>query len=472
MKKSGNIAIGLLLATAALTSNHLSAEESKPTLKPIVLSIIQGRAWVEKYVQQYPEIRWLADSNVRKTQEGQDTLQGTYSEQLYGAKFVEFDRTMMTLHCLRLILDGSDKAYQTFVADQPKEVRLSRGSFEALHRQGQRLLQSKWLGLSELEIAQVMETALVLGDIGKSQIARRVFKEYDIHAPDHDDFYGEAMGIIEKHPELCPSFARLSSSAKLLLVKIANLAHYGHVTHLEGGAGMFSKLRESSIASTDPLALDFDLFIHTCDVAGALGHVNNQSSIMYTELTHRAMQEMGEAVRVLSDPSKTEWDAYNAYLQVRASWLGLNPKDSSERVLARIGAMLRLFTKEEGIVLRRAISELDEPARDRIALQLDAAQKAQGGRTPTYMPAVLVNLSNSSLLGASKEERLSKAITLGLPFIARVLEKHKEMVAKDEIDINIPLNFNETAGVAKTAPLLLTKDFTIDKEGGVHVVSE
>jgi hypothetical protein len=183
------------------------------------------------------------------------------------------------------------------------------------------------------------------------------------------------------------------------------------------------------------------------------------------------MQEMAEAVRVLSDRGKTEWDAYNAYLQVRASWMGLNPKDSSERVLARIGAMLRLFTEEEGVVLRKAISELDETTRDRIALQLDAAQKIYCGRTPTYMPAVLINLFNNPQLGTCKEERLSKAITLGLPFIARVLEKHKEMVAKKEIDINIPLNFNETAGVAKTSPLHLTKDFTIDKEGGVHVVT-
>ena len=97
--------------------------------------------------------------------------------------------------------------------------------------------------LSELQIAQAMETALVLGDIGKSEKARELFKPYGINAPDHDDFYGEAMHVIEKHPKLCPSFARLSSSAKNLLVNIANLAHYGHITHLEGGVGTFSKLK-------------------------------------------------------------------------------------------------------------------------------------------------------------------------------------------------------------------------------------
>lgn len=85
------------------------------------------------------------------------------------------------------------------------------------------------------------------------------------------------------------------------------------------------------------------------------------------------------------------------------------------------------------------------------------------------MPAVLVNLLNNSQLGESKEERLSKAITLGLPFITRVLEKHKKMLANHEIDPNIPLNFNKMAGVAKALPHSLSKEFHIDKEGNVHL---
>ena len=34
-------------------------------------------------------------------------------------------------------------------------------------------------------------------------------------------------------------------------------------------------LRLTLVANTDPVAFSFDLFVHTCDVAGALGHVNN-----------------------------------------------------------------------------------------------------------------------------------------------------------------------------------------------------
>ena len=117
-------------------------------------------------------------------------------------------------------------------------------------------------------------------------------KPYGAILPDPDDFYGEALKVLQTHPRLSSSFMKLPFSAKQLLGKVANLAHYGHVTHLEGGPSMFTKLKNSAVAAKDPTALSFDLFVHTCDVAGALGHVNNTSSIVYTEQTHLAMQAM------------------------------------------------------------------------------------------------------------------------------------------------------------------------------------
>ncbi len=465
----------LLICTAVLTFIGISAKENKdiaPLFQPVIFSCLQGKQWVEHCVELHPEIIWLADVNVRKTEEGQTTLQGTYSEQLFGQKYIEFDRTIMTIHCLKLFLDGSDEAYVEFTAAQPQEIKLSRESFQILHLQGQELLQSKWQGLPTQQMALAMETALVLGDIGKSEKARELFKPYGIQAIDHDDFYGETIKLIEKCPALCPSFACLPPSAKKLLVEIANLAHYGHITHLEGGTGMFAKLKESELPFKDPTAVSFDLFVHTCDVAGALGHVNNRSSLVYTEPTHRAMQAMANAVRVLSDPNKSERDAYNTYICQRASWLGLDANDSSDRVLARIGAMLRLFSPEEGGVLKMAMNQLDASNREKISEQLDEQQPSQTGRTPTYMPAVLVNLSNNTQLGKSKEERLVAAVTIGLPFIARVLEKYQGMLASQEISPDIPLNFNKVAGVAKTSPECFNEGFIIDNEGNVHLFVE
>jgi hypothetical protein len=460
-KKSGRTAIALLLAAVVYAS-------PLPAAEPIVLSPVEGTSWVRKCMEQYPELEWLADADVRKTQEGVDTLEGTYSEQLFGAKYIEFDRSVMALHCMRLFVDGSKKAYETFTAAQ-KDSKLTWESFQDVHKRTNRLLQSKWGGMSGTELMQAMETGLILRDLGKSPKMREIFKPFAALPPDHDDCYGKMIEVLLDHPKLCPSFARLNPSGKALLAKTANLAHYGHITHLEGGAGMFSQLKKHRIVIDDPIAIEIDLQIHLWNVAGALGHVNNRSSIVYTELTHRALQEMAKAVHILADPDKTEWDAYSAYLQARAKWLNMNPQENSECVLARVGAMLRLFTPQEGAVLQKAMAQFDDRMKERIIVQLHAAQESTKGRTPTYMPAVLVNLSNNRELGPTREERLHKAVTLGLLFITRVLEQHQAMLSKGEIDPDIPLNFNDAAGFAKTDPYLLINTFEIDRDGTVYI---
>ncbi len=432
----------------------------------LTLSEVKGLEWVKKCTQQYPEILWLADAEVRKTEEGLATEQSSYSEQLFGQKFIEFDRTIMTLRCLQLILDGSESAYQEFTMDQPNGAKLSRTSFESLHAQGVDLIKSQYANMSELEILQAMEASLVLGDIGKSGKAREIFNPYGATAPDHDDFHEETMQILDCYPNLCPTFDKLSPLAKNLLVQTANLAHYGHVTHLEGGPGMFSKLKQSGLSS---FAIAFDCFVHICDTAGALGHANNKSSLVYTEETYRAKQAVVSTCQILSNSKKTEVDAYNAYLKIRADWLGLNDQDRIDRALTRMGAMLRLFTPEDGMLLKKAILELDSELQIKILKQLDTKEGKDLERTPTYMPAVLVNLSNNFQLGITREERISKAVILGLPFLAKVLEKHKHALFENKTNSKNPLNFNKAAGIAKERPYALLNEFTIDQEGNVCI---
>lgn len=454
-------------------NTELVINENAPKIsiapKPMIFSPIEGKLWVEECVKQYKEILWLADSDVRITEEGEATLERSYSEQLFGQKYIEFDRTIMTIHCLKLISDGSDKAHETFTAAQPENVKLSKKSFNTFHLEVQSLLKSGWEGLSEWQIAQAMETDLVIGDIGKSEKARTLFKPYGIGAPDHDDFHGELMQeVLKKHPKMCPSFAKLSAAAKKLLINTANLAHLGHIIHSENGLRPFTGLKENIQLLKDPIILRWLLTLYKLDASAALGHLNNQSSLVYTEPTHLAMQAMEDAIKVLLEPEKEEIDAFNAYLKKRASWLGLNSTDKYDRVLTRIGAMLRLFTVEEGEILKKAMNDLDSNIRDKIALALDIKEKEPlNPLTRTYLPAVLGNLLNNKKLGKSREERLDKAIKIGLPFIARVLEQHKELVIKGEIDPKIPLCFNRAAGVAKESPNLLSGKFKIDEEGNV-----
>src|SRR5579862_821028 len=466
VKKTKMLGLYLLLAgTVLITPFGLNARIHRPTVQPMVLSSLEGVQWVKKCIERHPEISWLADNNVRITQEGQASKEASYSVQIYGKDYPEFNRTILSLYFLRLALDGSDAAYAQFTAAQPIELRLPRGRFHELHLEGQRLLKSGWGGLTELQMADVMEAALVLGDIGKSQIAREIFKE--VTDPDHDDFHNKAMQILEKHPELCPSFARLPAAGKKLLIQIAKInTHYGHITHIEGRRSMFTPLKESGIAETDPLLIDLDLYVYTWDVAAALGHVKFTTSLVYHKQCDQAMQAMKRAVHVLADPTKTEQDALDSIVTEHASWIGLDPKDKYDRVLARVAAMMRLFTPEEGAILRKAMLEMSPEMRDRIVQQFDVSGEniTKNELTDTYIPAVLVNLLNNPALGKTREERLSKAIFLGLPFLTIVLEKYKKPESR--------LDFNDIAGVAKTSPASLSKEAFVDKEGRVHIAAD
>jgi len=421
----------------------------------ILFSSLLASDKVSSLLERYPEILWLADLDVKKTEEGKAGV-ASFSEQMFGQKFVEFDRTLMTLHCLHLFVDGSDEAYEIFTRHQKESERLQKHSFIALHFEAKAILQSGWGNLSEGELLQAMETSLVLGDLGKSGKARQLYLPYGIEAQDHDDFYGEVM---REAPDLCPSFQRLPRAAKKLLQKTANLAHYRHIFHLEGEPQMFSQLKKSKIAFEDPIALAFDLFVHTCDIAGALGHVNNVSSLAYKEMTHQAEKSMERAVWSLSNPTFTEWDAYDVHLETLASWLGFDPSNRTERALTRAGAMLRLYTLQEGNLLKKGVEELDSQDREEIVSLLDPQLGEELPRTPTYMPAVLVNLSN--------QVGLIKAVRLGLPFIARVLKVYKEEIAAEAFNPNIPLNFNKMAFIAKTYPKALQDPFYIDEDGNV-----
>ena len=426
-----------------------------------------GTTDVASYLKKYPEILWLADADVVSTQEGVASSKDPYSKQFFGERYIEFDRTILSLKCLDLIFSGDDCAFKQFVKRQKKDVCLSKESFNQLHQKVLSLFRLSRNILTEKDMIQALETALVLGDIGKSAKAREIFNEYGANAPDHDDFHEQVIKILQTHEHLCPSYSRLNPAAKKLVASSANLAHYGHITHLEGDLGMFSQLKTRSADKDFELLLAFDTLVHICDVAGALGHVERDTSLVYTQNAFDAMEGVIDSCKVFESQNGKAIDAYNLYLSIRAKLLGLDPFDKKDRVLTRMAAMLRLFTPGDGSILKCAIQNLSDETRECVVKQLDINVDSNFKRTPTYMPAVLINLANNPQLGSSFEERLSNSVTLGLPFIARVLANYNDELIKSKLDSNIPLCFNSAAGVVKVRPDALSQSFTIDEEGNV-----
>ncbi|MDF2578140.1 MAG: hypothetical protein K0S74_1624 [Chlamydiales bacterium] len=422
---------------------------------------------VKNLLKRYPELNWLADKNVQATQENSPNKHPeAYSVQIFGEFYSEFERSFLSINCLHWILDGSIESHAKFIKGQTAP-QLSFESFQKLHQMAQNCV-TNYAGLSKEEMIQILETGLVLGDMGKSKIARDMLSKYGITAPDHDDFYGEAI-LNEQANQALPSFQKLPLKGQKLLQESAHLAHYGHITHAEGGPNMFSNLKQSNIIGKAPLAFDVNMLIHICDVAGALGHVNNHSSLVLNQNSFDAMEAVIKACKTLV--GSDEKAAYLSYLNTRAQKLNLDVSTPQGQVLARIAAMCRLFTISEGKALEQGFVALDPAERATIIHEFSIGGANQLPRTPTYMPAVLVNLINNQELGKDRLERIKLSLKYGLPSIAKILQNYKDMLQKGELHSNVPLNFNQIAGAVRNDPrALLNREFSIDKTTGEVLV--
>jgi len=209
---------------------------------------------------------------------------------------------------------------------------------------------------------------------------------------------------------------------------------------------MFTDLKASDILTKDSCAFDFAVHVYVCDVAGALGHRSNKGSRSYDDQTFRAIEAAIEACRSLE--TQDEKFAYEHYLRKRADWLGIELTSESDRMLVRVGAMMRLFEPEQGTALREGFASLLARERMNALCYLSPIAASYFQRTPTYLPAVLVNLLNNEKTAQTQPERIRKAIRIGVPYIVEALRKYNNLLLCGEISNDVPLNFNRIAGVA------------------------
>lgn len=407
----------------------------------------------------YPEILYLADSDVKFTHERFASEKGSFSKQLFGKQYIEFDRTLMGMRSLDLFLKGDFDAYQEFTGFGKNN--LSEQSFQKIHTLFINLLNSKLGRCSSEEILEAIKVEQILSDIGKSTKAKSTFEVQGIIAEDHDDFYAHLIQFLNKNPKFSPSFNKLTPKARDLILKTVSVAHYGHITHTEGRPEMFASIKEflDNHPKDGKYYIIFNFIGHIFDVAGAAGHVNTSYSVVYNENTHKALMATLDSCLFLQDLNKNINDAYDYYLKTRSKLLNLNHNDIEGMVLTRLSCMLRLFVPEEAQKLKNAFAQIPENRRYKILQQFYTKESNFDNPVHTYIPAVLVNFQD-----------IEKAITIGLPFVSRTLEKYVEIRQNNLINSNIRLNFNLIAGVVKSNPLsLATSDPKINFNGEVSI---
>jgi hypothetical protein len=88
-------------------------------------------------------------------------------------------------------------------------------------------------------------------------------------------------------------------------------------------------------------------------------------------------------------------------------------------------------------------------------------------RLPLFTPEVLVNLSSNPALGTGPKERLTQALHIGLPLLAKVMRSNQENDGKREA-----LDFCLVAELAQIDPSrLIRKNFSIEESGIVQMAN-
>lgn len=411
----------------------------------------------------YPEIAFLANNNTAATNEGtasnNDCNSWTYflvKEGLLKStsqKHIELERTLHSLLCFNLIIDGSKSAYN-YWKQQQKQAILTLDSFEMLHDLAIHTVNNN-------EIFKAIEASLVYSDLGKSQEIKKLGIKEGLIIDDHDDFmeaFYSSNSTIKKR--IIPSFEDLLPNIKQHIIQLNTSVpiHWGYFLQLEGGQNMFAKLLNDNKINAEFLKQNF--LINICDIAGALAHVTPLGSLTFNEHVWSAFQMVLETIEqflIHQDPN----EAYLDLINKKANYLGYelnNDEDGKLAILTRIGFFLRLYSREDGVLLKKYSDIIYS------ATEWSLVKKCFGINSginiwkhhPTYMPAVLLNLFNSTSEISDKYERALN----GLVVLAKIIDEYQKL---EYSNLESPLCFNNLAAQAKCNPELFAKTLEISQ---------
>lgn len=430
-------------------------------------------------IKEYAEICWFADDKVAITQEVGGAIQASSWTSILSqikdnsgqglikiktGKYIELERMLSSIIFFHLFYDGSEQAYQKFVSVQKNDQRLAKEilsfeSFKKIHALARKVACNE-------ACYQSVVSMLIWSDLGKTpkalSKAQSILKSIP---PDHDDFIESVLSQeAELVSQVIPGFKQLASEIQILIKHVASAmkVHLGHVLHLEGGEGMFNKFNLAvKQGKVTPKVFDFAFLIQLCDVSASSAQLNNEGSLTLTENTYQGYQLVAQTLKVIQSQG-TSSDALQFYLKARGEFLNINPNTPFNRVLIRIAAMLRIYSKEDAQILLKLGEGLAENAKNRLVEQFGIeAGKEQGinawKRNPTYVPAVFINLARFNDKDEAQDLKIQRAVE-GVVCVAEILQKYGQVM--ENRNAEHPLSLNALAGLANKQPkLFMIKTF-------------
>lgn len=366
---------------------------------------------VREIAGKYPEMSWLT-GRVNATPEASHTAEAgkTLGEQIFPGmekkQVTEFDRTAVGLLTMHWVVKGD---YESFIACQKPDVRLTRESFDRLRTYTLGILKTP-------EDFEAMETFMVINDLGKiKSVIEDLAERAQVEDVDHDKIL--LVGL-EKHPDISPSFSQLSKKHKEMILN--GLRTKFNIGQFIQGENIPASLE--GLKNIDADSLKFYLLHALYDIAGAAGQAVQNGSMVMNESTHQNFESAIAALEKVSQGASLV-EVYDQYLGGKAEQFGFDMAQPADRAVTRICCMLRVASKEVAQNVKQIFETLPKNTKAILESDLNKNGVDDGYATLVYYaPALLVNLQKK-FGEKDPATALDNALRLGLKAMARVFQE-------------------------------------------------
>jgi len=310
----------------------------------------------------------------------------------------EEKRTLCSLNCLRYIYEGGDANYEGLTVVQGDSTRLSKEQFGELHTWFTNTLDSQ-------EKLDTMQYIMVIHDIGKSG---HIYEQMgvDPKSVDHDEILIDLLNdpaFAKQKEALLPTLSKLSAESQKTVAEVLGIGlNFGQFMQAEAPAAVLNAFPDD----LNDIVKNMYLMHSILDIAGVVGHINPNSSVILTAPTYMAMGMAKDAL--LDSRLHGPKDRYNAYLQCRAEQFGISADDDvgqnvDDNAKVRLGCMLRCVSSDDFQPLGAAYDSIPTSSRFIMSNELARDGITDRATLPYYGPALLKALIGKNSMAASLE---------------------------------------------------------------------
>lgn len=309
------------------------------------LTSAQDTHFLKALVKQYPEAELLAGEAENSPEGNQYLKESAIAYQVFDETIdvhetaIEADRTFLGLKLFKA-------AYNK---DQSKFPHLSDINWQKLVELTHDIVASP----QDLEI---MLYALVAQDIGKTKALSEHYKDvFGFEAEDHDKLLFE---FTRDKPDCFAGFLTLSpDNQKAYLAGLESDMNLGQFVQGESLPCNIEKM----LCVTEDRAKRIRLLTELYDFAGVTGHIVHDISLLLNDENYHAYNTV---IQIMLDSRQKPVEAYSSYMRERLKSVELSADHPTWLPLARIVALSRSFSKEQGKIIKRVFDGLDKTQRD------------------------------------------------------------------------------------------------------------